>query len=60
NEHTNGLIRQYLPKTRSFLDLDPAEVDKIERLLNNRPRKILGFKTPQEVFSTPPPGAFQC
>ena len=60
NEHTNGLIRQYLPKTRSFLDLDPAEVDKIERLLNNRPRKILGFKTPQEVFSTPPPRAFQC
>ena len=60
NEHTNGLIRQYLPKTRSFLDLDPAEVDKIERLLNNRPRKILGFKTPQEVFSTPPPGAFHC
>ena len=60
NEHTNGLIRQYLLKTRSFLDLDPAEVDKIERLLNNRPRKILGFKTPQEVFSTPPPGAFHC
>ena len=29
-------------------------------LLNNRPRKILGFKTPQEVFSTPPPGAFHC
>ena len=60
NEHTNGLIRQYFPKSLSLAGITAAEVDNIERLLNNRPRKILGFKTPQEVFSTPPPGAFHC
>ena len=60
NEHTNGLIRQYFPKSMSFANLTASEVDKVERLLNNRPRKVLGYKTPQEVFSTPPPGAFHC
>jgi transposase, IS30 family len=60
NEHTNGLIRQYLPKGLSFENVTAADVDKIEHLLNNRPRKALGFKTPQEAFSTPPPGAFHC
>jgi IS30 family transposase len=60
NEHTNGLIRQYLPKGRSFEDVTPAEVDRIETLLNNRPREILNFKTPQEIFFHPPPGYFHC
>jgi transposase, IS30 family len=61
NEHTNGLIRQYFPKTMALNRVSPENVDKIERLLNNRPRKCLNFKTPQEVFSKPPPsGALQC
>jgi len=50
NEHTNGLVRQYLPKSMSFENLSQKELDKIESLLNNRPRKVLGFKTPKEVF----------
>ena len=50
NEHTNGLIRQYLPKERSFTDLTQKEVTMIQNRLNHRPRKILGFKTPYEVF----------
>ena len=50
NEHTNGLIRQYFPKKTSFADLTQEEVDRVQILLNNRPRKSLGFKTPQEVF----------
>ncbi len=50
NEHTNGLIRQYLPKERSFTDLTQKEVTMIQNRLNHRPRKVLGFKTPYEVF----------
>lgn len=46
NEYTNGLIRQYFPKST---EPDPRIVQKVENLLNNRPRKCLGFKTPLEV-----------
>ena len=50
NEHTNGLVRQYLPKGATFSDCSPELLDGIETLLNQRPRKILNFQTPQEVF----------
>ena len=60
NEHTNGLLRQYFPKGQRLDGVTKAEVDRAEHLLNSRPRKILGYKTPQEVFSTPPPGALHC
>ena len=50
NEHTNGLIRQYFPKKTSFADVTQEDVDRVQALLNNRPRKSLGFRTPQEVF----------
>ena len=50
NEHTNGLVRQYLPKGTSFGNLKSQQVKSIEYKLNNRPRKILKFKTPAEVF----------
>ena len=50
NEHTNGLVRQYFPKNKSFQDLSPEDVEWVEIQLNNRPRKILGFETPLEVF----------
>jgi IS30 family transposase len=51
NEHTNGLIRQYLPKGTSFETLTQGELDRIVERINNRPRKTLGYRTPNEVFS---------
>jgi transposase, IS30 family len=50
NENTNGLIRQYLPKKTDFALVTDGEVLRVEARLNNRPRKTLGFKTPNEVF----------
>ena len=50
NEHTNGLVRQYLPKGTDFRSVTDAEVQAVEDLLNSRPRKALGFRTPEEVF----------
>ncbi|MDR1236091.1 MAG: IS30 family transposase, partial [Holosporaceae bacterium] len=50
NEHTNGLIRQYLPKKRDFKDVSHKKIREIENKLNNRPRKVLGYKTPFEIF----------
>ena len=41
NEHTNGLVRQYCPKSRRFDEISPDELMRIEELLNNRPRKVL-------------------
>lgn len=46
NENTNGLIRQYLPKGMSLKNLDMALCKRIERKLNMRPRKRLGFAAP--------------
>ena len=51
NENTNGLIRQFLPKSRSFDNVTDEEIKEIEYNLNNRPRKILGYLTPLEVKS---------
>ena len=51
NEHTNGLIRQYFPKGTSFDSITNEDIARVEYLLNNRPRKILNFKTPIEVFN---------
>ena len=50
NENTNGLIRQYLPKGTDFNQLTPTQVEQIMNKLNNRPRKCLGYKTPNQVF----------
>ena len=50
NEHTNGLVRQYLPKGTKFSNCTQEQLDIIEALLNERPRKVLQFRTPQEVF----------
>lgn len=52
NEHTNGLVRQYFPKSKRFDELSEEDIVSVEYLLNNRPRKILGFITPQEVFKS--------
>ena len=50
NEYTNGLIRQYIPKGTSFNDITPEYIKMIEDKLNNRPRKALNWKTPNEAF----------
>ena len=50
NEHFNGRIRKYLPKRTSFADLHQVELNEIITEINNRPRKILGWATPAEVF----------
>jgi len=50
NENTNGLVRQYLPKSRDLTTLSGAEIRTIEKRLNHRPRKCLGYLTPHEVF----------
>lgn len=50
NEHTNGLIRQYFSKGSSLEDITAEQVRVVQDKLNHRPRKILGFKTPFEVF----------
>lgn len=52
NENTNGLIRQYLPKRTSFDDVPEERIKWIMDRLNNRPRKTLQGKTPNEVFFT--------
>ena len=51
NEHTNGLVRQYLPKGKCFDEVTKEDLMKIEVLLNNRPRKVLDFMTPLEAFN---------
>lgn len=50
NENTNGLLRQYFPKTLDFNLITPAELAHVVRVLNNRPRKRLKFKSPRQVF----------
>lgn len=50
NENTNGLLRQYLPKSRDFSTLTATELASYTWQLNNRPRKCLNYRTPAEVF----------
>ena len=51
NENANGLIREYLPKGSNLNLVTHQQLTSIEYALNNRPRKILGFRTPAEVFA---------
>jgi IS30 family transposase len=50
NENTNGLVRQYFPKKYDFTRITNAELQRVAERLNNRPRKTLGYRTPNEVF----------
>lgn len=50
NENWNGLIRQFFPKGIYFATITNDQVQQAVRLLNNRPRKRLGYRTPREVF----------
>jgi transposase, IS30 family len=51
NENTNGLLRQYLPKRRSMAPLAQQDCDVIAAKLNRRPRKRLGYRTPEECYA---------
>jgi IS30 family transposase len=50
NENFNGLLRQFFPKRSSFANIEQEEIEKAVKLINNRPRKRLGYLTPSEVF----------
>jgi IS30 family transposase len=50
NENTNGLIRQYLPKGASMAHLTQHDCDRLAAKLNHRPRKRLGYRTPEECY----------
>jgi IS30 family transposase len=50
NENTNGLLRQYLPKRTSMAHVTQADCDAIAAKLNARPRKRLGYRTPEECY----------
>jgi len=50
NENGNGLIRQYFPKGSSFENITNIDVQRVQDILNNRPRKKLNFLTPNEFF----------
>jgi hypothetical protein len=51
NENLNGLVRQFIPKSRPLSTVSDKELAMIQDRLNNRPRKRLGYKTPLEVFT---------
>jgi len=50
-ENTAGLVRRVFPKKTDFARVHKAKIKRLERLLNNRPRKSLNYKTPKEIFS---------
>ena len=59
NENTNGLVRQFFPKGTDLAGTPKPQFTKVQRLLNNRPRKRLGYRTPCEVLTTYTKVAFQ-
>jgi IS30 family transposase len=51
NENTNGLLRQYFPKGTDFRTVSVKDIKRVQRSLNGRPRKSLGYYTPQEKLN---------
>ena len=54
NENTNGLLRDWLPKGSDLSKVTPARLAQIQKMLNNRPRKCLNYRTPIEVLNELP------
>lgn len=52
NENTNGLIREYFPKRTDIDNYTEQDVEHCQKQLNQRPRKVLNYETPYEVFLT--------
>jgi len=50
NENRNGLVRYYIPRDTKLSDLNARQIKRVENLINNRPVKLLGYKTPNEAF----------
>jgi len=50
NENTNGLIRRYFPKGTNFKTITAKQLKRVQDKLNNRPRKVLNYKTPIEIL----------
>jgi IS30 family transposase len=50
NENTNGLIRTYFPKGTDFSTVTDKQLEKVQKQINMRPRKRLGYRTPFEMF----------
>ena len=51
NENANGLLRQFFPKGIDFKRISSREVARVQQLLNERPRRRLGYRTPIEVIA---------
>lgn len=51
NENTNGLVRNFFPKGTDFSLVSARDIKRVQRLLNERPRKVLNWQTPQEAFA---------
>jgi IS30 family transposase len=51
NENTNGLLRQYLPRSSDLSQCTQRELDAVSRSLNTRPRQTLGWMTPSQAFA---------
>jgi IS30 family transposase len=52
NENTNGLVRQFFPKGTDLASIPQHRFTNVQQLLNNRPRKRLGYRTPLEVLGS--------
>lgn len=59
NENTNGLLRQYFPKGSDFDGVTSRELSRVVRLINDRPRKRLKYRTPNEILHNSPHVAFE-
>jgi IS30 family transposase len=52
NENTNGLVRQFFPKGTDLASIPEHQFTKVQQLLNDRPRKRLGYRSPNEVLAS--------
>lgn len=59
NESYNGLLRQFFPKGTDFTNISPIEVKQVRHLINDRPRKRHGYRTPREILGQYFPVAFE-